>query len=598
MLSTFLVTLTAWDGFLQWVDSVKWGTVIFYITFVLLGGTIVSLFISLLFARSKDQAFVKDMTYQASTVRVFRVDATNDRVSYFNLSDIANVKTVNLAQFYASFPLSEQSKVRDWITAVLRGEPHATYLATDVIFHKERHLSPSFLKIVSTKPELGLVHLESYLLRYTKPNHNFARSFATEADFAQAVKANGTRSGMTFCFALLPNESEGPLDENERTPLTPEILSRFRETVGPFASGNQKIIQAAENELIIANFDMVDASQGITFSLKVIDAVDKALSIYKRKGSAAFVVRSGIVANKDLLGDSDAILTEARRSAENSYDTDSVINFYKKGSQDFSATDELHYRTEVERLIYERKISYTYRPVYDCSAYAVQGYLARALPVNTSFASIDELKNYAARAKDERNLFAAIAKNLVPRFVNERTDTKTKLYYPIRMSERGLLLPFFSRFPDAQKANLVFIFREEDITASLDKAGVPQFLIDIGALKRTNFGFGMMLSGKSLSLENEIYSACDVFFVDFSSGGDESNMDTKVRSALHALVEKLLKFNKPIIAANLMSWNAIELVVGSGINFISSDLFAPYDTMFRPIISKSVERIKMMKLRK
>jgi len=592
------VTLTAWDGFLQWVDSVKWSTVIFYIIFVLLGVTIVTLFTSLLFARSKDQAFVKDMSYQSSTVRVFRIDANNNRVSYFNLSDIATVKTVTVDQFYASFPLSEQSKIRDWITTVLHGEPHSTYLATDVIFHKERHLSPSFLKIVSAKPELGLVHLESYLLRYTKPNHNFARSFATEADFAQAVKANGTRSGMTFCFALLPNESEGPLDESEKTPLTPDILSRFREAVGPFASGNQKIIQAAENELIIANFDMVDASQGITFSLKVIDAVDKALSVFKRKGSAAFVVRSGIVANKDLLGDSDAILTEARRSAENNFDTDTVINFYKKGSQDFSATDELHYRTEVERLIYERKISYTYRPIYDCGALAVQGYLARALPVNTSFASIDELKNYAARAKDERNLFAAIAKNLVPRFINERTDSSTKLYYPTRMSERGQLLPFFSRFPDAQKANLVFIFREEDVTASLDKAGVPQFLLDIGALKKTNFGFGIMLSGKSLSLDNEIYSACDVFFVDFSSGGDESNMDTKVRSALHALVEKLLKYKKPIIAANLMSWNAIELVVGSGINFISSDIFAPYDTMFRPIITKSVDRIKMMKQRK
>jgi hypothetical protein len=75
-------------------------------------------------------------------------------------------------------------------------------------------------------------------------------------------------------------------------------------------------------------------------------------------------------------------------------------------------------------------------------------------------------------------------------------------------------------------------------------------------------------------------------------------MDTKVRSALHALVERLLKYKKPIVAANLMSWNAIELVVGSGIDYISSDLFAPYDTMFRPVISRSVDRIKTMKQRR
>jgi hypothetical protein len=597
MMFSFL-TLDAWDNFLAWLDGVDWGTVVFYMAFVMLAATILTLSISLVVSHSRDQAFGKEMSYQSSTVRVFRIDAPHDSVRYFNLSDMSNVKNVSLNQFYSSFPLSEQSKVREWITSVLNGEPHSTYLATDVIFHRERHMAPSFLKIVSAKPELGLVHLESYLLRYTKPTRSFTRSFATEADFAQAMKANGTRSGMTFCFALLPNEEEGPLDENEKTPLTPDILSRFREAVGPFASGNQKIIQAAENELIIANFDMLEASQAITFSLRVIDAVDKALSGYKRKGSPAFVVRSGIVSNRDLLGDSDAILTEARRSAENAYDTESAISFYKKGSQDFSATDELHYRTEVERLIYERKISYTYRPIYNCLTLSTDGYLARALPVNTSFASIDELKNYAARAKDERNLFAAIAKNLIPRFVNERPDPDAKLYYPVRMAERGQLLPFFSHFPDASKANLVFIFREDDVAASLDKAGIESFLLDIVALKKNGFGFGVMLSGKSLSLDTEIYGACDVFFVDFSSGGDESNMDTKVRSALHALVEKLLKYQKPIVAANLMSWNAIELVVGSGIDFISSDLFAPYDTMFKPIITKSVERIKTMKQRK
>lgn len=583
---------------MDWFLSVNWGTIIFYIAFVLLGATVITLLISLFVAHSRDQEFRKEMDYQSSSVRVFRIDASHDSVRFFNLSDMARVRDVTLNQFYSSFPLSEQGKVRAWITSVLNGEPHPTYLATDVIFHKDRHLVPSFLKIVSAKPDQGIIHLESYLLRYNKPNRNFIRSFATEADFAQAVKANGTRSGMTFCFALLPGENEAALPDADRSSLSPDILARFREAVGPFAVGNQKIIQAAENELIIANFDMVDASQGITFALRVIDAVDKALATYKRKGSSSFRVRAGIVANKDLLGDSDAILTEARRSAESGFDTDSAISFYKKGSQDFSATDELHYRTEVERLIYERKISYTYRPVYDCSSLAVYGYLARALPVNTSFASIDELKNYAARAKDERNLFAAIAKNLVPRFVNERPSPTLRLYYPIRMSERNQVLPFFTHFPDAAKANLVFLVREDDIASSLDKSGVHPFLQEIAALKKAGFGFGITLSGKSLSLDSEIYGVCDIFFVDFASSGDENTIDTRVRSALHALVERLLKYKKPIIGSNLMGWNAIELVVGSGIDYITSDIFAPYDTMFRPVTSKSVDKIKMMKQRK
>src|SRR5574344_1204184 len=156
MMFSFL-TLDAWDNFLAWLDGVDWGTVVFYMAFVMLAATILTLSISLVVSHSRDQAFGKEMSYQSSTVR------------YFNLSDMSNVKNVSLNQFYSSFPLSEQSKVREWITSVLNGEPHSTYLATDVIFHRERHMAPSFLKIVSAKPELGLVHLESYLLRYPKP---------------------------------------------------------------------------------------------------------------------------------------------------------------------------------------------------------------------------------------------------------------------------------------------------------------------------------------------------------------------------------------------------------------------------------------------
>ncbi|MCI2111563.1 MAG: hypothetical protein LKK13_04395 [Bacilli bacterium] len=598
MAKFFCLFLDALSGFPESLSSFRWDTVSFYVSFVLLGLTIVALIAGLVWTKTRDQAFAKEMSYQSSSVRVFRIDAPHDEVRYFNLSDMSAVKTVSMNEFFSSFPLSERTRVRDWIMAVLNGESHPTYLVTNVLFHKARHLFPSFLKIVSSRPDKGIVHLESYLLRYGKSKRPFTRGFATEADFAQAVKANGTRSGMTFCFALLVNESEGAAYEGGRPTLTPEVLVRFREAVGPFATGNQKIIQATENELIIANFDMVDASQGITFALRVIDAANKALAAYKEKAVPAYVVRAGIVANKDLLGDSDAILAEARRSAESGYDTNGAISFFKKGSQDFSVTDELGYRTEVERLIYQRKISYTYRPVFDCRSLSVRGYLARALPINSSFASIDELKNYAVRAKDERNLFAAIAKSLIPRFVNERPDASARLYYPLRMSERNQILPFFTHFPESKKANLVFLFREEDIVSSLDKAGESSFLSEVAAYRKAGYGFGLVLSGKSLSLDGALYGASDVFFVDFSSSGEEGTIDTKLRSALRALVEKLLKYGKPIIGSNLMSWNALELVVESGVDCISSDIFAPYDTMFRPVISRSIERVKAMKERK
>jgi hypothetical protein len=86
----------------------------------------------------------------------------------------------------------------------------------------------------------------------------------------------------------------------------------------------------------------------------------------------------------------------------------------------------MKFRSEVERIIYEKRIVYTYRPVFNCEEAQGHGFFARATPLNTSFASIEELKNYAVRAKDDKNLFAAIAKNLIPRFVNERLTTRPR----------------------------------------------------------------------------------------------------------------------------------------------------------------------------
>jgi hypothetical protein len=67
--------------------------------------------------------------------------------------------------------------------------------------------------------------------------------------------------------------------------------------------------------------------------------------------------------------------------------------------------------------------------------------------------------------------------------------------------------------------------------------------------------------GRPCSSIPKIYEKCDAFFVDFGESSEEGGLDTKIRVELHALVEKLLHYNKPIIANSLMSWNALELVV-------------------------------------
>ena len=60
-------------------------------------------------------------------------------------------------------------------------------------------------------------------------------------------------------------------------------------------------------------------------------------------------------------------------------------------------------------------------------------------------------------------------------------------------------------------------------------------------------------------------------------------MDARIRSKL------------PIIASDMEDWYAIEIIVRSGLDYISSDAFAPYELMLNPPPAKSVKKIRDMK---
>jgi hypothetical protein len=587
-----------WNTILGWFNNVNWGNFCYYLSFVILGISLIIVVVVFIKENKNHEQYLVTLKQETSTIRIYRIDGPRNNVRYFNMSDVSQVKNKTMNEFFEeNFPAKDRPQVKQWISAILDGKQVNQYLQTDVLFKNQNKTCPSFLKIEKSDPTKGVIHLQSYLLRFEGDllNHG-AHHFSTEGDFAQAVKANGVASGITFCFTLVPEgggNNFGASDPKNKIPS--EVLARFQNAVGSYVRGKEKLIQASDNELIIANFDMLETSQAISLALRVVNSANKELESGRKRHDPIFKVRAGIVSNKDLLGDSDAILTEARRAANSAYDTQSYLSFYKKGTEEYDQTDLVNYRSEVERIIYEKRIVYSYRPVYSLVKKGVMGYIARANPLNTSFASIEELKNYAVRAKDDKNLFAAIAKNLVPRFVNERLDEKQWLFYPVRMNERSFLVPFFSHFKDSDQAHLYFLFQEADIMVNLDATGLDRFLEELQQIKDAGFHLAILLSGKSLLLDSKVYEKCDTFFVDFADSQDETTMDTKIRSELHALVEKLLKYEKPIIANSLMSWNAIELVVRSGISYLSSDAFAPYETMFRPLNDKNVERVLSMK---
>ena len=73
--------------------------------------------------------------------------------------------------------------------------------------------------------------------------------------------------------------------------------------------------------------------------------------------------------------------------------------------------------------------------------------------------------------------------------------------------------------------------------------------------------------------------------------GSAKNMDALVRSQMHVLVERLLKYEKPIVANEVEGWPSLELLVRSGLLYISAECFAPYSEMIQPVSPKSIKKV-------
>ena len=587
------------QNIVNWLASLDWPFILRFVLFFLASAVIIVLIITFLLARKRDDEYFKAMTYEASNIRVYKIDNTLDVVTYFNLGAMSEKRTCSIQEFYDSFPGHEPNRIKSWVKDVLEGKQTTDYLQTTVFFKRSTKKFPAFLRVAKVDPAKGIAHLESYILLDKKNGRSASGPsllLSSERDFVDYLKANGTSNGMTFCFAIRPKDY-GFAENNKEQKLSRSFLLRYRLALEPYVKAPAKLLGGGEAEYIIANYDMNDNTEAISFALKVVNSVTSSLKANRKPHDHLFEIKVGVVANKELLGDGTAILLASRKCAANAFELPSSIYFYKQGIDDFAETSESgNYRSEVERIIYEKKILYTYRPIYSIGRRRVYGFIGRAEPTaDCAFYNMEELKNYALRAKDEKNLFAAIAKNLVGTYIAERELKSQKLFYPALMNELESIPAFFKRLRNAKEANLVFTLKESDVNNAVGSMGLEEVKRLFNEIHENDYDIAFVLSGKALLIDQELLAMGDSFIVDFSSHGSERNMDATIRSQLHALVERLIKFKKPIIASDLKNWDSIELVVSSGIDYISCNIFAPFSREIVEVNEKHATRVLDMK---
>lgn len=535
--------------------------------------------------------YLKQIDEQTNSVRVFIIDLPNNSVKFFNASTLSKVTYMTTGEFYSQFPLSQQKKVIQWINAVLDSSSQAPDIfEADVQVSRNRKQYFSLLQVDSVDRKKQILHLQSYLLKYMAPARlsNGTHGLSTVKEFSAALSSSGKRKGVSACFRF----SYRKIQDKDKE-IEPLIFNQLKNALAPFIDSKHFLIQCSMNELVLSDLKINERAKSLFFVRSALNAINRFLAL---NGYNSLIdVRVGAVEHRFFSGDSNGIIDQARKTAQIAFDDKEQILWYQKGRESLNPLNDASYRTEVERIINEKKLSYFFRPIYSVKEKRTIGYFTKAKPKDTYFDSIEELKDYASRTDDASDLFSTIARNTIPIFVNERLDENALLFFPVRTEERGYMLLTFAKLARAKQAHVVFLFDENDVKTHFDAANPDNIIDDMRSIKAKGYEVGLYFSGGELALPPVVYTAYDYFVCSFAFAGSANEMDTLVRSQLHALVEKLLKYDKPIIATDIEGWASIELLVRSGLDLISAESFSPYDQMILPLPAKSVKRINDMK---
>ena len=569
-----------------------------YLSLTLLAVLFVLLVILLIVSCTRYARFGRDLEHAMNSSMVFVIDAPKETVRFFNVMSPSDAQgPLPLNAFYSRFPHDQQPAIMKWIHALtdkdLQGVPD--YFEIEAVSEKRKKGKSDFSMLVLDRvdQEKGIIHLQSYRmssLGSVLGGKKEKAGVATAKDFESALAASSKKKGVTI-LAILRYRSIQDQDEG----IDRLVMNQVKNVLIPFSNSRRLLLSLDENTFALSDFHIVAKPDGFRLAKAMAGSISRYLSLNGYLTSIEF--RLVVLEHKTFSHQGDAILGQRLKARQYAFAEDSKILLYEKGMEALlHGEDESSFHTEVDNIIAQNKIAVRFRPVFDVRRETVFGYLSAAIPTNTYFDSMRDLYDYAHKTGDDRRLFSAIVRRMVATFVSENArNPKAKLFVPTRFTDRAFLLPVFSRLQRAAAANPVFLFEEDDVVAQFDPSDPEAIRESMREIKAKGYEVGIFLKNAELSLPASVYNAYDYFVCGFSFAGNATAMDAKIRSKLHSLVERLLKYKKPIIASDMEDWYAIEIIVRSGLDYISSDAFAPYELMLNPPPAKSVKKIRDMK---
>ena len=553
------------------------------------------LILTYIFSTRRDQRYDRRIKAESTTLRIYIIDVKNNKVTYFNRSDLKSKKEIDMTTFYSHFHINDVDKIKSWVYSICTDYKNAdNYLEADVVINHGRSTYFSLLKLQKYDPNEGIIHLESFILKYITPNNSTSKK-KKKSPFTGVVKRSTMESLILkekslkgFTFAIRFYYIRQKFLSNDK--IERYMIVTLKNVVYPYASNprvSRQIIDGGENELLLFDLRIASRDEAMVLATSMAHNIKKCIGVNGFSDSINFSI--GVVENAQYYQDFDSMVVKAQEACMSAQHNGQEILLYQKQAAPLIELDR--YREEVENLMKPNSLRYLFRPIFDVAKRKTIGYFEYIKAYDSPFASFSEMSKYAAKVDMSKQFFAMISRYVIPKFASEKQSDDLRLFMLVSLQDIEHMYEILSQIPQSKQIHLVLVFNEQEIN---ENASNLELLNDsLKKLRSGHFELAMLMKDKNLLLDPSVYYNFD-YFVAGSMMIGEIKKNNRVRLSIHSLIESLLKYHRPIIATDLEGWQSIELIIKSGVSIVSSETISSSNDMLLPLEKKKIEKLITM----
>lgn len=540
----------------------------------------------------KEKKNLVTMRNQSNSVRVFVIDYKRRSVRYFNRSNLKKQKVISFQKFLNQFPLEEQTKIQKWIEDLSAGKEEVPmYMECDVIINKDKKSFFSFLQVQKRDKKTQIIHLESYLMKYLVAKGHFvrkSRQMSLNNSQLQNLYNGIKRKNKGACFAIKLFHSHIQGEVNKKVDNL--LVTQLKNNLINFLNSNRYIVQIDSSLLVIYDFKIDSRRDMMQLAHSLSKVIHKYIDINSFRenydfsiGICEFSYGDGFL--KNVLGKANAAAIVAH-SKEGNND----ITMYAPELQ-LEKTNEEAFEIEIQNIINNKEIDYLFRPIVNSKQQTIYGYFCNFQSLNQFFPNMRDIKEYAYRLNQGKDLFSLITKNIIPKFISERDGESIRLFYRITVSEMEYVLKSFAHINGIKESKIVLVLEDEDLFYwHMDVQQLKEYA---DSYQKRGIELALCIKDKDLILPQEMLCLFDEFIFDEKLTRGLKH-DNRLRLTIHGLYERLEVLHRPIIATDMNSWNGVELMIKTGISYVSSDMISPWDEMLLPVDKKKMVKLKSL----